>query len=838
MADANSDETLPVSQTLFSPPPLNLLIAGCLTVGIWLGARVALRPVTFLLLALLWFGVSLLLTWGRSGKTATAALLILFVVLGVCRWQVVQPPSERAQLRDLQQSPDSNTVVTLRAQLTTVPVLHEKTPTLFSGPRTAEPQTRFQVRAISVVAPDREIAVHGECRIYVTGDMTSKLISGDTVLLTGRLSWPEPPGNPGEFDFREYLQRQQIAALFFVQHPAHISVTESVGWFNIRRWITFLRHDSRRTIEQSVAPEVKGVALALLLGNRFQLPFETEAAFMASGTMHLLAISGLHVGMLCVFLLRTMNLLLVNRRTALLTTALICVVYAMVTDLRPSVVRATVFFLVFVAAELNGRRVRISSLLSITAIIMLLVQPELVFNTGAWLSFLSVAALGWCARQAPVDLYERSVPLDLNSFADRILRVRDQFLATAAVRMRQMLFVLAITTPLVAFTFHVISPIGLVVNLVLIPAMAFTLCAGFLTLFAGLLLPPLALIPGAAFSGLLRMLTWAVDRTAEIPGGHIYIADLPAWAVPVYYVLILAVIVQQSSAGKTVAAVAAMGVVATACLMSSSRERLNDLHLTVLDIGHGSAAVLEFDNYVLLLDTGALNRGEQAADIICGFLWSRGIRQVNGVVLSHADMDHYNAFPGLPGRVPIAEVITTRDFVASTSPSVQGILQLAADHAIPIRIAAHGDVCELNGVQIELLQADSAALPPGTEDNEKSLVVSVRYADRHLIIPGDLEGRGLTQLLPELGTADLLVSPHHGSKASNTQQLASAIRPQEVVVSARSSKGRVHLENVFADAQVVRMTSEAGAVRTTVRADGTLQVRTFRQVNRPLEAWD
>jgi competence protein ComEC len=388
---------------------------------------------------------------------------------------------------------------------------------------------------------------------------------------------------------------------------------------------------------------------------------------------------------------------------------------------------------------------------------------------------------------------------------------------------------LAITTPLVAATFHVVSPIGLIVNLLLIPAMAFALCAGFLTLFAVLLLPQLALIPGAVFSGLLMVLTWAVDRTAQIPAGHIYIADLPVWTVPVYYVLILAVMIQQSSVGKTIFAVAAMSVVATACLMSSSVERSSDLHLTVLDIGHGSAAVLEFDNYVLLLDAGALNRGEQAADIICGFLWSRGIRQVNGVVLSHADMDHYNAFPGLPGRLPIAEIITTRDFVASPSPSVQGILEMIAERAIPVRIATHGDVCNLNGVRIELLQADSSRLPPGTEDNEKSLVVSVRYANRHLVIPGDLEGRGLTQLLPQLGTADVLVSPHHGSRASNTQELAATIQPQEVIVSARSSKGRFHLENVFADAQSVRITSEAGAVRTTVRPDGTLSVSTFRQ---------
>ncbi|MEZ6127866.1 MAG: DNA internalization-related competence protein ComEC/Rec2 [Planctomycetaceae bacterium] len=816
--------------------PVNVRVAACLAAGIALGAVLPIRPAGFLVMALLWAIVAAILTRRRSESTATFSVLVMFLVLGVCRWQIEQPYPGHTQLSDLCQKSPARTIVRLRAIVSSVPVIREASVTVFERQDGQPPQTRFQASILSLVTPTNEVRLTGECRVYVSGDATQSVSSGDEVLITGQLDWPKSVGNPGEFDFRSYLIQQRIAGLIYVRHPASVRVIRAARWWNVRRWISFLRQDARRVIVGSVHPDVQGVALALLLGNRYQLPSETEAAFTASGTMHLLAISGLHVGILCIFLLRTMNVLLVSRRRAMLMTAGICVIYAMMTDLRPSVVRATVFFVVFVAAEFSGRRVHVSGLLSVTAIIMLLVQPELVFNTGAWLSFLSVAALGWFARQSPPDLFKRDAPLDADSLPARLAKIGTGIRDGLRFRSRQMLFVLAVTTPLVARTFHVVSPVGLVVNLLLIPAMAGTLCMGFVTLFAGLLLPVAAGVPGALFSWLLMCLTGAVDRAADIPGGHVYIADLPWWCVPAYYVSILTVLMLQPSVFRTVAVCAAMMSIGAGFVFPHSPQSVGELHVTVLDVGHGSAAVVEVGERVLLLDAGALNRGERAADAICRFLWYRGQRRLHAVVLSHADMDHYNALPGLLDRFPIAEIVTTRDFVTSPSPAVQAVIELAGRHRIPVRVAADGDSCEVAGAHIQLRQADVSKLSSDADDNEKSLVVSLRYGGRHVVVPGDIEGGGLEQLLPKLGRVDLLVSPHHGSKASNTSQLATALQPQQVFVSARTSAGRPHLENVFAAAQAVHFTSDVGAIHAIVRDDGRVRVTTFRPANDTLSA--
>ena len=188
----------------------------------------------------------------------------------------------------------------------------------------------------------------GNLQVYVGGDATATLHKGDEVMLTGRWNRPLAPGNPGEFDYANFLNRRQISGLFFVNHPAAVRVVVSCSKWSAGYWVSKLRNEARSVLVTAVPEHVRGIALALLLGNRNQLPSETADAFVASGTMHLLAISGLHVGILCAFLLSIFHLLIIRRSRALLLTATVCVIYAMITDLRPSVLRATVFFLVFV----------------------------------------------------------------------------------------------------------------------------------------------------------------------------------------------------------------------------------------------------------------------------------------------------------------------------------------------------------------------------------------------------------------------------------------------------------------------------------------------------------
>lgn len=806
-------------------PPI-VWAAICLVTGVAFGSFLPTAPGICLGVLFVWLVTSAALL-RFSPAFSTVTVYVVIALLGVCRWQMTQFEYEQNTLQNFARLGQTTRFT---GTIVSIPVVSVRPSGKFA-PRLygTSLRTQFLVDVVSVETERGAQSVSGRCQVYLDGDATPILCAGDEVRMIGKLAWPNSPGNPGEFDYRAFLMRKRIAATAFVNHPQAITVTKPGPTFSFGKAATWLRKKARNAIVSSVDGESEAVALALLLGNRHQLPSATEEAFVASGTMHLLAISGLHVGILCVFLLRLFNLLRIRRTTALYATGMVCVLYAVSTDLRPSVVRATVFFWVFVAGQIAGRNQRPITLIALTVVLMVGVSPELVLDTGAWLSFLSVSALGWVSsKRSTVELNDET-PIEVLSVVDRIRDWGTATWKTLLARYQQMLCILAVTTPLVASTFHVISPVGLIINVLLIPFTALVLCFGFSTLLVGLISPDLAVLPGTVFSRLLQALQWIVESTARINAGHLYVSDFPAWFLPAYYVLLILVLMIRLPRIRRPLCFGLMSCVVFGFAATEWNARTVGLRCSVLSVGHGSAAVLETSGgKVILVDAGAMNRGARSAEVICNFLWRRGHRRIDSVLISHADMDHYNAVPEIVRRMPVGEVVTSTEFVRSESEFVQSVLDYVNRLHVPVRILRHGDTATIDGATLKVLQAELDGRPGIQDDNERSLAVLIEYGASRLLLPGDLEGAMAQPLLEGIGEIDVLVSPHHGSLVANPESLAEATRPDCVIVSARSAGSRAALETVYAASRDVLFTADSGCVTVTLSENSPAKVESFR----------
>ena len=696
--------------------------------------------------------------------------------------------------------------------------------TLADAPRAYEkldrPSWEDPRRAVFTLSADRvedelgDFAVSGDVRISVQGP-PPRLHAGDRAAVTGWLGRVRGPTNPGEWDRREQLRRDGIRCE--LSTPAEGVELLAEGW-RLSAPLDSLRARCSRRFGELLPERAAHVARALLLGERGGLTREDRRRFVASGTMHLLAISGLHVGILAGFALAVLNPLPVP--VGVRAGAVVAVVagFALLAESRPPVLRAVLFVAAAAAAMTARRRVDVPNVLCAAAAVVLAVHPAALFEVGTQLSFLAVAGLEWGRRVLP------GPPVGLGEGV--CAKAWEGYRITAGIWL--------FTGPLAAAAFGVLAPVGFALNVVLLPPFAVVLAAGFLTLGCVLVAPALAWVPGAPFGWGLAALLWVVDAAADLPGGHLAVPPPPAWWLAGWYGGLLAsLLLPGRFLSRTVRAglVAACGAWLLAGVLTPHPLPADALRVTVLDVGHGSCTLLELPGGgTLLYDCGSLAGADRPADAAVNALRARGRRRFDAVLLSHADLDHFNGAPGLLRTAAVEVGLLGPHFEESRQRDALETLDAFDAAGVPVARLHAGMTLRAGAATLTVLHP-----PPGpavgTSDNDRSVVLLVEHAGRRVLLTGDLEGPLQTALAARFAAdrgpgADLLLAPHHGGRRANPRGLAETLDPKFVVASGGRHADPDRLRAVYDPARFF-LTETDGAVTATVYADGRMTVEPF-----------
>jgi competence protein ComEC len=381
--------------------------------------------------------------------------------------------------------------------------------------------------------------------------------------------------------------------------------------------------------------------------------------------------------------------------------------------------------------------------------------------------------------------------------------------------------------PLIAYQFHIVAPVGFVVNVLLLPVAAVVLGLGFLTLLCGLLAPWIVWLPAAAFDASLRALQGIVDASAYVHLGHAFVAGPAGWWLIGFYAWLAAALAIPTS--RTLRRWAWRGLggwVIMGLLLALFPRPREGLRCTFLAVGHGCAVVIELPSgETLLYDAGTFGSARRGQTIIQHSLWERGITAVDAVIVSHADIDHFNAAAGLMQTLPVGTVFCGRTFLDFTQKPVVALCETASREGVAIRLLQQADRLQVGGGEVEL----SLLHPPphwsSEQDNANSLVLRVRYAGRTLLLTGDVEGDGLDKLLEQPAQpVDLLLSPHHGSRNANPPALNDWASPQYVVISGGDAESAALLRGSYSQAERVLSTHDCGAITVHITADGKMTV--------------
>ncbi len=448
----------------------------------------------------------------------------------------------------------------------------------------------------------------------------------------------------------------------------------------------------------------------------------------------------------------------------------------------------------------------------------LAVNPMFLFDVGCQLSFLAIGSLVWLAPVACAWVHHLHSLLGSWLFGprsplDELERQLEPGWRTAVRRAGSGLVDGAVAStvvwlaalPLVALRFHLVSPIGILLNIPLIPLTSAALLLGGLGLGLAVVWGPLG-GPLAWAAGWLLKLTQAIVLWGVAqPWGHRFVVG-PAWGwVVIFYGLFGVAIVAAASPalrlkspeagwfrGSTPWWLLAAWVI-PGWLLADIAARAPTLEAEFLAVGHGLAVVIRTpDGRTLLYDCGRLRDPTVGRRLLAPALWARGVSRIETIFLSHADQDHYDGLTDLLDRFPIGAVRVPPGFATQANPLAQQLIAQMRSRGVPIQPITAPQSWETDGVGFRVLHP-TAGWHPETSDNARSLVLDIAYAGRHLLLTGDLEQQGLVELVARPHPdppPEVFLSPHHGGRTANPEWLYEWARPRLVVVSQRPIAGR------------------------------------------------
>jgi len=769
-----------MSDNFFFRPAIPLLIS--LICGILLGSGLAGYGIWVIAAVIVSTGLCLRQTLHK--KNALILPILLFVSLGYLSIQPWVSP----------RLPDNHILHTTDTHRWDI------TGRIANAPEKSNNLTRFHLQVTSLGGDGQTCSVSGNLRVTVVGELP-ELFAGDWVRLNSRIRPVSNFKNPGGFDYKRYMALKGIRASAYTKGDTLVVIHKHpVGGFfriieNARRTFAGLTEKSNHT-------QAQGVLKALIIGDRSQISAETRQAFNRAGVGHLLAISGLHIGIVATVAFGFFHRLMTRfkpflwrawtRKGAALLSLLPVFAYGMIAGFTPSTQRAVIMVSVFLLTFLFEREQDPLNTLALAALVILVADPPSLFSISFQLSFTTVFAI-ICGFSR---LKNRTTTPKLQTKGHRWLR----FISRTVSFFLVSFFAICGSLPLVAVYFNQISLIGLAANFIVVPLVGFlTIPLGLVALFVSPLSTTASFWCIQTSSGILTLALGVVQFFADLPFAAVKTFTPSLLEIGCFYVMCwallnlgrrprIATVKTRSGAGASLTsvtsnlemslssvdsgsrkfrdifqvlpskrisqsdlAIAALVMVlvtlaADTCYWLYQRFGCADLRVTVIDVGHGSSSLLEFPGgYTMLIDGGGFadnSTFDVGAAIVAPLLRRKKIRTVDTLILSHPNSDHLNGLIYIAGNFHVKRVWTNSE--ARNTLGYQSFMEVIANRKIDLPPFADTSRSHwINGVKLDFLYPPQGFLKAKETEqwrntNNNSLVVKVSMGSTSFLFPGDI----------------------------------------------------------------------------------------------------
>ncbi len=659
--------------------------------------------------------------------------------------------------------------------------------------------------------------VSGEKAILRWSD-SLHVFPGDTLLILGKILQPEPPRNPGAFDYGKYLKTNRIS--FLLSRDSKIEAILH-GNLSLNRWYYSLRLKINHIIHRHIDKPFSGVMLGLVLGEKGEIDPDIISNYQKLGVVHILAVSGLHVGYVLLILMQIGKLFRMND---IIRFILICgglIFYMGLTGYRPSVVRAGIMAILYAYGKYGEKTVNTWNILGCTAFILLLVNPMQLYSAGFQLSFGAVTGILFTISRLPLieDKFNNFKTIRKKKW---VRYLTDGVTGSFGAQLGTFL-------PL-AIVFKSIPVWGVVVNVFIIPIAGLVVVAGFVTVLSGFISSFFGSIYGHAGWGVI----WLMNKIALLfdflPNQTFYTGLFTTTELAAIFIIVFLLWNVQIHRYRVKLTIAVL--VFGLFFLFNSIFFPKPLSVTYLDVGQGDSAVIEYEDKVVLIDAGFSGFGKDYGNwVLNPYFKFKGISEIDLVIMTHPHADHIGGLLSVLTDVKVVEIWDTWNNYKSAIYTE--ILNFAENNNITLTKPLPGDTYTINNAVITVLYPDSIQSISARNINDASIVCRLDHRENTFLFMGDAEVRAeriVTQLENVL-EVDVVKLGHHGSKTSSIQPIVDLTNADIGIISVgRKNKYGHPSEGVMTrwinSGTTLYRTDISGAV--TIKSDGkNIQVSAF-----------
>ncbi len=643
-------------------------------------------------------------------------------------------------------------------------------------------KTIFTLKVDSLNKEGTLFKTQGLVYVVLTNKKPLNIEYGDILETRGSLSEPDLPTNPGGFNLKEHLFKSDIYGVFRIKGGSAVELIREAKSAHFIRAIYRLRHKLSNMIDSNLEGDYASILKAMLLGERQDIPYKLNDSFIRTGTIHILSISGMHVALFAFLVFIFLKVLRIRPTMRYVLTATLLICYAILTGLKPPIVRATVMGLVVLLGFILRRQQDIYNSLGLAALIILFINPAQLFDVGFQLSFISVISIMYITEKIS---FMVKIPAKKDKY-----NIPDKFLKVLISSFSAWIGVL----PAVAFYFNIFSPVTVFANIAVIPLLG-AIVAGAITFIASGFL---SLRLGFIFSQVtwfgLFILKTLVEFFEKFPFGYSYVKTPSTIWIICYYTILLIALNYRKLRIKPANIVITILVILNIFIYKNPIFYKSDkLKITFLDVGDRDSIFIRFPAGLnMLVDTGKGNAPDMARSAVIPFLFSEGVTCLDYALLTHPHADHTGGLKSILSHIKVRRIIDN-GFNANIPIEVRH-RKIAAGKGIGTISLYRGCEMDIGEVKVYVLNPPRVYLNTAYSNiNDTSILLKIIYKDFSVLLCGDIEQEVIKNLLgyEDLLKAVIIKIPHHGSRnAVLLEQFIREVTPEVAIISGGRSYKR------------------------------------------------